>query len=316
MISFRIDWFGLLAVQGIFNPMFSSVSQSFSSLWNSNTLATLCKELTHWKRPWCWEGFGAGGEGDDIGWDGWMISLTQWTWVWVNYGSWWWTGWPGVLESMWLRRVGQDWATELNWTDVICSLFTRGLLGGASGKESACQCRRHKRWELPVPGLEKIPWSRKWQPIPVFLPGKFHGQRSPAVSSCKESCRTEDWAQEKEHHHGWIVLWNSFIEFLPMGVCVCESLRHVQLFAIPWSLAFQACPSVGFSRQEYRGRLPFPSPGDRPDPGIEPGSPALQADSSLSEPPWKHVGGIRLNSVYRIFNTMAPNHMRQATTKP
>ena len=73
-----------------------------------------CEELTHWKRLWCWEGLGAGGEGDDRGWDGWMASLTQWTWVWVNSGSWWWTGRPGVLQSMGSQRVGHDWATELN----------------------------------------------------------------------------------------------------------------------------------------------------------------------------------------------------------
>ena len=82
--------------------------------WNSNTLATLCEELTHWKRPWCWEGLGAGGEGDDRGWDGWMASPTRWTWVWVNPGSWWWTGRPGVLQFMELQRVRHDWATELN----------------------------------------------------------------------------------------------------------------------------------------------------------------------------------------------------------
>ena len=52
-------------------------------------LATSCEELTHWKRPWCWEGLGAGGEGDNRGWDGWMASLTRWTWVWVNSRSWW-----------------------------------------------------------------------------------------------------------------------------------------------------------------------------------------------------------------------------------
>ena len=62
-----------------------------------NTLATWCEELTHWKRPWCWERLKAGGEGDDRGWDGWMASLIRWTWVWVNSGSWWWTGRPGVL---------------------------------------------------------------------------------------------------------------------------------------------------------------------------------------------------------------------------
>ena len=64
-------------------------------------------------------------------------------------------------------------------------------------------------------------------------------------------------------------------------------LSRVRLFATPWTVAYQAPPSVGFSRQECRSRLPFPSPGDLPDPGIEPGSPALQADALLSEPPGK-----------------------------
>jgi len=80
---------------------------------NSSTLATSCEELTHWKRPWCWEGLGAGGQGDNRGWDGWMASLTRWTWVWVNSGNWWWTGRPGVLWFMGSQRVGYDWATEL-----------------------------------------------------------------------------------------------------------------------------------------------------------------------------------------------------------
>ena len=78
--------------------------------------ATSYEELAHWKRFWWWEGLGAGGEGDNRGWDGWMASLTRWTWVWVNSGSWWWTGRPGVLWFMGLQRVGHDWATELNWT--------------------------------------------------------------------------------------------------------------------------------------------------------------------------------------------------------
>ena len=65
-----------------------------------------------------------------------------------------------------------------------------------------------------------------------------------------------------------------------------ESLSHVQLFAIPWTVAYQAS-SMGFSRQEYWSGLPFPSPGDLPDPGIKPRSPALQADVLLSEQPGK-----------------------------
>ena len=83
--------------------------------WNFNTLATWCEELTHLKRPWCWERLKAGGEGDARGWDGWMASPTSWTWVWVSSGVWWWTGKPGVLQSMGSHRVGHNWATELNW---------------------------------------------------------------------------------------------------------------------------------------------------------------------------------------------------------
>ena len=82
--------------------------------WSSNTLVISCEELAHWKRPWCWERLKAGGEGDDRGWDGWMALPTWWTWVWANSRSWWWTGKPGVLQSMGSQRVGHDWGTELN----------------------------------------------------------------------------------------------------------------------------------------------------------------------------------------------------------
>ena len=87
---------------------------------DSNVLATWCKELTHMKRPWCWERLKAG-EVDDRGWDGWMALLTQWTWVWVISGNWWWTGKPGMLQSMESERVRHDWATELTDTSLyIC----------------------------------------------------------------------------------------------------------------------------------------------------------------------------------------------------
>ena len=83
--------------------------------WSSSTLATSCEELTHLKRPWCWERLKVEGEGDDRGWDGWMASLTQWTWVWARSRSWWWTGKPGMLQSMESQRVGHNSVTELNW---------------------------------------------------------------------------------------------------------------------------------------------------------------------------------------------------------
>ena len=83
--------------------------------WNSNILATWCEELTHWKRPWCWERLKTRGEGDNRGWEGWMASLTQWTWVWVNSRSWWWTARPGMLQSMGSQRVEHNW---MNWTEL------------------------------------------------------------------------------------------------------------------------------------------------------------------------------------------------------
>ena len=82
-------------------------------------LATWCEELTHWKRLWCWEGFWAGGEGDDRGWDGWITSLTQWMWVWVNSGRWLMTGRPGVLRFM--GSQSRTWLSD--WTEL--KLFIR-----------------------------------------------------------------------------------------------------------------------------------------------------------------------------------------------
>ena len=82
--------------------------------WNSDTLDTWCEELSHWKRPWCWERLKAGGEGHDRGWDGGMVSLTWWTWVWASSGSWQWTGKPGVLQSMGSQRPRHNWVTENN----------------------------------------------------------------------------------------------------------------------------------------------------------------------------------------------------------
>jgi len=81
---------------------------------NSSTLATSCKEVTHWKRLWWWERLGAGGKGDDRGWDGWMASLTQWTRVWVNSRSWWWTGRPGMLR---IHGVAKSRTQLSNWTE-------------------------------------------------------------------------------------------------------------------------------------------------------------------------------------------------------
>ena len=117
--------------------------------WNSNTLATWWEELTHWKRPWCWERLKMGGEGDDRGWDGWMASPTRWTWVWVNFGSWCWTGKPGMLQSTGSQIVGHDWVTELNWCPMTCGIL------------------------VPQPGVKPAPPALEAQSGYTGLPGKF-----------------------------------------------------------------------------------------------------------------------------------------------
>ena len=108
----RVPWMAWRFNQSILkkNQFWIFTGRTDAESWSSSTLATWCKELTHWKRPWCWERLKAGGEGDDRGWDGWMASLTPWTWVWIGSGSWWWTEKPGVLQSVGSQRVGCDWA--------------------------------------------------------------------------------------------------------------------------------------------------------------------------------------------------------------
>ena len=110
----RVPWAARRSNQSILKEISPGHWKDWCWSWNSNTLATWCEELTHWKRPWCWEQLKARGEGDDRGWDGWMASSTRWTWVWVNSGSWWWTGRPGMLLFMGSQSIGHNWVTELN----------------------------------------------------------------------------------------------------------------------------------------------------------------------------------------------------------
>ena len=121
--------------------------------------------------------WGAGGEGDDRGWDGWMASLTRWTWVSVNSWIWWWTGRPGVLQFMESQRVGHDWATELNWTEllvyVICLIHkqmymkVQGFPGGSVVKNMPVM---QETWVWSL--VRRIPWRREWLPTIVFFPGE------------------------------------------------------------------------------------------------------------------------------------------------
>ena len=108
------------------------------------------------KRLWSWEGSGLGGKGDDRGWDGWMASPTQWTWVWVNSRSWWWTRRPRVLRFMGSQRV--DRTDRLNWTELV---FDLGFPCGSAGKESTCNAG-----DLgSIPGLGRSSEERKGYPL-------------------------------------------------------------------------------------------------------------------------------------------------------
>ena len=112
----RVPWTSRRSNQSILkeiSPEYPLEGRMLKLMWWTD-LSTWCEELTHLKRPWCWERLRAGGEGDNRGWDGWMASLTQWTWVWVSSRSWWWTGKPGVLQS---TRVAKSWTRLSDWTN-------------------------------------------------------------------------------------------------------------------------------------------------------------------------------------------------------
>ena len=112
----RVPWTARRSNQSMIKDI--SPGWSLEGLMLKLKLQYFGEELTHCKRLWCWERLGAGGEGDDRGWNGWMASQTEWIWVSVNSGSWWWTGKPGVLQFMGSQKVGHDWVTELNWTEM------------------------------------------------------------------------------------------------------------------------------------------------------------------------------------------------------
>ena len=111
----RVPWTAKRSNQSIWKEINPECSLEGLMLKLKLQYLATCEELTHLKRPWCWGRLKLGGQRVHTGWDGWMVSVTRWTWVWVISGSLWWTGRPGVLQSMRSRRVWHDWATELNW---------------------------------------------------------------------------------------------------------------------------------------------------------------------------------------------------------
>ena len=173
-----------------------------------------------------------------------------------------WTEEPGRLQAMQLRRVRHDWATSL-------SFFHTDLCWQSDGSLFKLLSRFVIAF-LPRSKHLLISWLQS--PSAVILePPKI---KPVTVSTFLQYLPWSDGARRHD---------------LRCFNCEVKLLSCVWLFATPWTVACQAPPSMGFSRQEYWRGLPFPSPGDLPNPGIEPGSPALQADSLASEPPGKSV---------------------------
>ena len=155
----RVPWTASRSNQFILkeiNPQYSLEGLCWS--WNSSTLATWCEELTHWKRPWFWERLKARGEGDNRGWDGWMASPTQWTWVWASYGGWWWTGKAGVLQCMGFQRSGPYWETELNWGVTLAHSF---LFSSCFNGRKAFPIRDVKTYLLTHFGIHTLTLSQR-----------------------------------------------------------------------------------------------------------------------------------------------------------
>ena len=122
----RVPWTARRANQSILKKISPGISLEGMMLkLKLQYFGHLMRRVDSLERLWCWEGLGARGEGDDRGWDGWMASLTRWTWVWVNSGSWWWTGRPGMLWFMGSQRVGHDWATDLIWIETLDFIWER-----------------------------------------------------------------------------------------------------------------------------------------------------------------------------------------------
>ena len=127
--------------------------------WNSSTLATWCEELTHWKRPWCWERLKAGGEGMTEN------DMVGWTWVWASSGSSWWTGRPGMLQSMGSQRAGHTLANEQQ-------------------RDSLWSWRHEPIWE------ERMEHFQHWYSLTLSSCDLCHGHLLPASGLWKK-CRQD-----------------------------------------------------------------------------------------------------------------------------
>ena len=216
-------------------------------------------EVTHWKRPWYWERWKAG-EGDDRGWDGWMAPPIRWTWVWVISGNWWWTGRPGVLQSMRSQRVGHGTVIELNWTDSLnlrtVTQFHRKMLAFSWFLEA----RRDKKVETELyVELRKQSTKDSHGPLDLRLPGVLTPRKTSL--SLGGHWNSENWklstaaAQHdrvRMHAQSCLALWDPMdCSLLGSSVCGIFQARILEWVAIsssrgssgPWNRIPVSCIS-------------------------------------------------------------------------
>ena len=170
-----------------------------------NTLATWWEELTHQKNLWYRERLKAGGEGDSRGWNGWMASLIQWTWVWTSSGSWRWTGKHGMLQSMGSEKVGHGWPTDLNWSEAKVIR----LPDGSVVKNSPAMKKIQKTWVQSV-GWED-PLEEGMATHSIILARRILWTEEPGGLQSMWLQRAghnwSDWARAKATTISWYLLY-------------------------------------------------------------------------------------------------------------
>ena len=183
------------------------------SIRSSDPLATWFKELTHCKRPWCWERSKAGGEGDDRRWDSQMALLTQWTWIWASSGRWWRTEKPGMLQFMGSQWVGHDWATEGN-NKTFCIFCSEHV--HVYGNPLQCSCLDNPR---------------------------DGGARWAAVYGVTQSRTRLKWLSSSSNVHVtttrlWTLCVQPITRFWNRTTHKVKPLSCVLFFATPWTLGY------------------------------------------------------------------------------
>ena len=195
------------------------------------------------------------GGGDDRGWDGRMVSPTQWTWVWVNSGSWWWTGRPGVLQSM---GVAESWTQLSDWTELtelrVHHTHLKSPVGRTTPLVLSC-----------ISSLLLATQPRAWV---------SHGR---SFTSTHQESHNPSLLEGSELKMKDTIVPNLKFRMV-CTPCVCVCVLVIQLYPTlcdPMDCTHQASLSMGFYRQEYWSELPFPSQWDPPNPGMERASPTL-----------------------------------------